>query len=72
MSVDTIRDVIREEIRAEMEAQLAPLKEIMNGFKAEYKKTCNCQCQDQDDEKRYVVCLILLESSLITKMLCNY
>ena len=70
MSVDTIRDVIREEIRAEMEAQLAPLKEIMNMFRAEYKKTC--KCQEKDYEKRYVVCLILLESSLITKMLCNY
>ena len=52
MFVDTIRDVIREEIRAEMEAQLAPLKEIMNGLKAEYKKTC--KCLDPDDEKRYV------------------
>ena len=52
MSLDTIRDVIREEIRAEMEAQLGPLKEIMNMFRAEYKKTC--KCQDQDDEKRYV------------------
>ena len=48
--IETIRKVIREEIRTEMAAQIAPLKDIINEFKAENKRTCMCKNTETEAE----------------------
>jgi len=48
--IETIRKVIREEIRTEMAAQIAPLRDIMNEFKAENKRTCICKNTETEAE----------------------
>ena len=48
--IETIRKVIREEIRTELAAQIAPLKDIINEFKAENKRTCMCKNTETEAE----------------------